>query len=512
MSSLSRRNFLGGVSLGTFGLLGAGPRRAAASPARCGASLRLSAGPRGAAAKETMLNVKPVGCYMIHAGVWTGPCRWNPNRPPEEEQVIFRDSFTEFAESLKKELGPEARLLDPVYQEYPEAGGFGEQQLAALIADHEEVDLYLIQGNTYPQWPGALIGERYLKPVAMLGGYVNWDLSARLRSKALEGYAPADMAELNELIAVLRARKAFQSTRIMIVSDTPFANRPAPSACMDLEGLNRRFGIEAELVGYQEFGEERERIENAIPEMNRINQEADRLLAAAESVRIERQWMIPSLVYLEAIRSLMQRHQCNAFTTECFEFCSRKLACEWKVVPCLAHSLLKDQGCPSGCEGDMNALLAMDLLMGVARRSAFMGNLWKRDQGSMTISHNVPGLKMLGFDQPDLPYSLQNFIAEGWGPKVQMDMARFDEKTVTIARISPTAERLLLIRGTILACEGQDQPGCSMQVAVKVDDPDGLVRKARNYGFHYALVYGDWTGRVSELAAMLGIEVDSHLS
>ena len=102
---------------------------------------------------------------------------------------------------MKRDLSPQATILEPLYLEYPEATGFAAEQLDQLKADRDQVDLYLITGNAYPQYPGCLIGEMFLRPVAMIGGYVNWEMSARLRSKGLEGYSPADMGELNELIS-----------------------------------------------------------------------------------------------------------------------------------------------------------------------------------------------------------------------------------------------------------------------------------------------------------------------
>ena len=158
----------------------------------------------------------------------------------------------------------------------------------------------------------------------------------------------------------------------------------------------------------------------------------------------------------------------------------------------------------------MNALLAMDLLMSVSKRSAFMGNLYLRDQNRICVHHNVPGLKMLGFDKPDLPYSLQNFITEGWGPKVQMDLSRLEEKTVTIARCNPLATRVLLIKGTVVGSEGFNEVGCSLRAVIDVPEAKSLVKKAHDYGFHYAMVYGDYTQKMFELAEMLNLEVDSH--
>jgi len=507
---INRRNFLSNIGIGTAGALGMGLIEPYPKTTLDNQILQLSKIEKNISPRDVKINVKPVACYMIHEGVWTGPCRWNPNPPPEEEKVRYRRSFERSVTRYKESLSKDVKMLEPVYTEYPEATGFGEKQLRELEGDNEEVDLYLSSGNVYPQYPGSLIGEKYKKPVAIISGYVNWDLSARLRSKGLEGFAPSNIEELNNIISILRARKIFQQTNLLLISDIPFKNRPAPSACTDFKGLNERFGFETTILDYKELSEERDRIMNNKNTMEEVENFTDKLITNAEEVRMEREWMIPSVIFYFAVKNLMNRYNCNAFTIECFEFCSNKLSYDWKVIPCLIHSLLKDEGYPSGCEGDINATLAMDMLMGIAKRSAFMGNLFVKDENTMYYGHNVPAMKMLGFDKPDLPYALQNFVTEGWGPKVQMDLSQLDEKTVTIARCNPLATKILLIKGEIIGCEGQNEVGCSLKTHVRIPDTNELVEKTRNYGFHYAMVYGDYSKNIKKLADMLKLEVETY--
>jgi len=510
MSPIKRRDFMGRVGAGAACTFGGYMMMSHPGNISKKKPLQLSEIGCLGSPGEVKVNIKPVANYMIHEGVWTGPCRWNPNPPPDQERVNFKNYYQEWVESSKKNLSKDARILEPVYIEYSEAIGYGENQLSRLKADAKEVDLYFTRGNVYPQYPASLIGERYKKPVAMIGGYVNWDMSARLNSKGLEGYSVADYSELNRLIAVLRARKIFQQTNLLIVSNAPYNNRPAPSACVNFKELNDRFGFKATIIGYREFSEERDRIINSQDIMSQVNSLSDKLIANARAVRMERKWVVSSVVFYFAAKRLMERYGCNAFTIECFELCSSRLSCEWKAVPCLTHTLLKDAGYPSACEGDINAFLAMDLLMGLSKRSAYMGNLYKKDENAMYIHHNVPGVKMMGFDQPDLPYSLQNFITEGWGAKVQIDLSKLEEKTVTIARSNPLASKLLLFKAEITGSDGYNEVGCSLRVEVHIPETDKLIRKARNYGFHYAMVCGDYTQQMLELADMLELEVETY--
>lgn len=45
---------------------------------------------------------------------------------------------------------------------------------------------------------------------------------------------------------------------------------------------------------------------------------------------------------------------------------------------------------------------------------------------------------------------------------------------------------------------------------VRVANPDSLVRKARDYGFHVAMVYGDYVRELQELSDMLKIRIEVH--
>ncbi|MBC8869021.1 MAG: hypothetical protein H8E44_06365 [Planctomycetes bacterium] len=508
MKTITRRNFLG--STGTAGVVALTQTPGQSAVPQCDRVLRLSTTTKPTNPRDVKITVKPVGNYMIHDGVWTGPCRWDPNPPPEQERVQFKKGFDSFVGTLKRNLSSDVEILDPAYIEYSESEGYGEKQFRQLEADAHSVDAYFAAGNIYPQYAGSLIGERYKKPILMLGGYVPWDMSARLRSKGLEGYALADLNEAKELLTVLRARKTFQQTHLLLISDTPYKNRPAPSACVNFAELHERFGLEVTIVGYKEMAAERQKVMNNPASMEEVNSLTDALIEGAEEVRMKREGILPSVVMYRVVKNLIEGHGCNAFTMECFELCSSKLSHDWQFVPCLIHSLLKDEGYTSGCEGDINATMAMDLLMAVAKRAAFMGNFMPIDDTTMHFGHNVPALKMLGFDQPNLPYALQNYVRKGWGPKVQMDMAAFPEKTMTIARCDPLLRKILLVKGQITGCQGQNEIGCSLRVHIPVPSTKELVEKARNYGFHFAGVYGDYVQPMIQLAQMLKMEVETY--
>jgi L-fucose isomerase-like protein len=311
---------------------------------------------------------------------------------------------------------------------------------------------------------------------------------------------------------LLQARKVFRQTRVLFPTD-----RGLPAVCSigsiwDLDGLKERLGIEVKTVSYEQLSGEMEQVLEDAAAKQAAQQMAQQLVSGADRSFIEQPYVERSLLFYRAVRNLMARHHCNAFTIECFEFCSSRLPDRWQITPCLIHSLQRDLGHASSCEADLGSLLAMRMLMSVAGRSCHQGNSDPRSAEAFRINHSVPALKMNGFEEPDLPYQLGRFVTKGWGTKVVVDFMSQDEKTVTVARVDPSATRLLVLRGELVGASGwgQDDIGCSVEALIRppADRLDEFLRKRLDYGNHLQWVYGDWTEDLRRLGEMLGLQVE----
>jgi L-fucose isomerase-like protein len=217
--------------------------------------------------------------------------------------------------------------------------------------------------------------------------------------------------------------------------------------------------------------------------------------------------------FYNTIIRLMKKYDCNAFTIECFEFCASRLPQKWEITPCLIHTMFKDLGIPSACEGDLGGLLSMHLLMALSRKSSHMGNMFYRDAGEMEINHSAPGIKMNGYQKDPLPYQLGRFVESGWGTKAVVDFMKNGEKTVTVARMNPTADGLLVLRGKLVGSKGsnEDLRGCSVSAFIVGKDSgtaDLFMRRQADYGNHLVWVYGDYTDQLARLGALMNIDVE----
>lgn len=119
---------------------------------------------------------------------------------------------------------------------------------------------------------------------------------------------------------------------------------------------------------------------------------------------------------------------------------------------------------------------------------------------------------MNGVGESDLPYQLGRFVSEGWGTKLVVDFMNNREKTVTVARVNPTTDKLLVLRGELAGASGwgQDLIGCSVEAVVK--PPAGrcreFLKRRLDFGNHLQWVYGDYTEPMRQLGEMLKLQVD----
>jgi hypothetical protein len=465
--------------------------------------------------------VKPVVTNLIHTEFWEGPCRWE-GRSPEKEKAGAEARFAALSKKIAgmKLNDPREVFLDAAHLIY--TVGRPDDFFVLPSGELEKLKPDMQQTDAYYFFPYAFalsalqVAKQVGKPFIFRGDSRGGDTAAYMNVHGYEAFTPANDEELIELISVLRARKVFRSTKVLFPTDlgSPGANNLGGT--MDPEDLEKRLGIAICKISFAELSAQMEAVVADKSQTQEAERFADQLLKNAKKSYIDRKYVVRSVQFYQAVRSLMNRHGCNAFTIECFEFCATRLPQRWTITPCLTHSLLRNQQCASSCEADMGSLLGMRMLMSVANRSCHQGN-WHEypdtvKAGTFHVNHSVPSMKMNGYDQPDLPYQLGRFVTQGWGTKVVVDFMNNREKTVTIARVDPTARKVLVIRGELVGAGGwgEDRIGCSVTAVIKPPEGrlDECLRKRAVYGNHQQWVYGDWTRQMQQLGETLGLAVD----
>ncbi len=367
----------------------------------------------------------------------------------------------------------------------------------ALEEDLQDTDAFWIVGAGRGR--AALIldlARRYRKPLIGGGGT---GLPPFLRSRGLEAYVSAD----NDLVSLLRARKAIRRTRVLIV-----ASRRIPSclsSVWNLEDAESRFGISFDAISDEAFFDEMNRVD-----WEKAEEIADNLIAGAEEVTLDREHVKRSAGLYLAGRSVMERYGCNALSVRCCEHPFLDLEMENETTPCLAATLLNDRGFPASCQGDISGVITIMMVMHISRSSVFLGNIGLPDsEGKLiSINHSEPGLKMNGFRSDELPYSLHRFGVMEWGTAIYVDMTKCDEGEMTVARCDPLARRLLLTKGRVVK-SFPVKDHCKQMVHIEVSDAPHFVNRAyADYGAHMVATCGDRTEGITKLAEMLGLEVE----
>jgi len=514
---MNRRSFLQ-TSIGTLVVGNAalqGCRTTSDAPSRPALSAASTAWSQTLASK-TRINLKPVMTNIIHTGVWEGPCRFNV-QPPNEEMAAAQKSFNEWAADIKTNgLGLDAEevsILEPVHITFSEDFVLKPHELNKLKKDSSETDVFFIapHGSSIASFD---IGKEFHKPIILRGlNCRTVDICAYSRSNGIEVFVPNNIEELHKLISLLCARKAFTQTRVLLPTDRGLPAVASLTGINEPEKLRERFGIEVIRISYRELADEMERVMGSAAETDTARQLARQLIEGANKTYLEDKYVVRSMEFYSTVRNLMQRHHCNAFTIECFEFCSSRLPDKWEITPCVIHTLLKDQDIASACEADLGALLSMRLLMSIAKKSSHLGNMFHRQPNILVINHSAPGIKMNGFSEPGLPYQLGRFVHSGWGTKAVVDFMNNAEKRVTVARMNPTATKVLLLKGMLVGSSGwgEDKLGCSVEAHVKpVDTGDSVVfvRKQKDYGNHLIWTYGDYVDDMVQLCDILGLQTE----
>ncbi len=462
--------------------------------------------------RDVRLCVKPVMTNIVHSGVWQGPCRWT-SVAPEVERTNAERRFADWRKQLKTQgadWAQNVRLLEPAHVTFSENWKLTPDQIAKLAPDSGQTDAYYIlsAGNSRASYE---IGNMFGKPVVLNGlGCRNIDIASFILAKGNEAYVAGEDMDLAKVFSLLRARKAFRQTTVLYPTNgvPPFSvGNP-----WDFEGLQKRLGVTVKKIVYRELSDEMERLLGDRAESQRAEHAAEELRRNADRSFLDQNFVTRSMIFDRCIRNLMARHECNAFTIDCFEFCPSMLPQKWLVVPCLQHALFGNEGIASSCEGDFGILLALRLLMSVSNKSCHQGNSDPRPGGAFRINHSAPSMKMNGLDQPGLPYQLGRFVEQGWGTKAVIDFIKNEEKTVTVARVDPSATRLLVLKGTLVGSSGWDKDllGCSVEAVIKPPPgrTDEFLRRRMIYGNHLQWVYGDYSKELKALGEMLGLSVE----
>ena len=476
---------------------------------------------------DVKVNICPVFSNMVHTDAWEGPCRVGTDEElqPSYEMRTGREMYKLWGARMKENIKGHCNVMDPVYIEFDESFVVKDSEFDKLRAILPEVDLFVISYRI----PGI---EDLGKPIAMINrSPTPIDLVGLYRDEGLEAYMAHDFPEFNELVHMLWVKKAVANTKILILSSSNEFPVSVNTSNSNAYGLTRKYGIRNTRMPFRDVFD----VMDTITDTEEIRTIAEKLAGGATVSHIKMEYLMQDVKYYLAVRKMMERFACNAFTTPCKELCASQFPYKNKCTPCLTHSLLKDQGIPSACEEELNVWMAIMVLMYLSEQSVHMGNpmlifkgesLTKNigmsrvvygpdsfDEEVLEIRHAVPGIQMQGLKKAPMPYELGSFTHAGWGTKVQVNMGENTAtRRVTIGRFDRHGKKMIVAAGEIVGCAFKDDE-CSPAVYIKLDgDPREFRHELADgcFGHHLAMVYGDHTRAVKKLGKVMGFDVIVH--
>ena len=464
----------------------------------------------------TPLSVKFVQSGVIHEEAFEGSCRWG--KLDSLTMTAETENMKKGLESLKKEVAgfnfsPGIQMLDPVgIYLWVEKGNpeimLKDQELFKLNEDDPKTDVYVVTGGI-PSFTCVRIAETYKKPVIFMSSW-GWglDVPGGMRAMGYESFYVQDMTQLNDLLVVFKARKAFQNTRFLNVTNFEAVPKGAISSVNDLDFINEKYGLDYHTVNYTEFFTDMDNLLKDKTVRQKAEKLADDLIAGAAASNMKKDDVINSFNFYLTVLNFFNKYNCNAFGIECFELCSSMNPWNRRFTPCMTHSLLKNEGFLSACEKDLSALLAMGVLMYVSHKPAYMGNPdFDLQQNVITLHHSDSPTRMAGFDKPADYYEIKSFAEDGFGATLRYDYEAHKGQIVTLARFDPSARKILVIPGEISGGAGMNGFGCSQRVSITVNDVRETIRKMQDFGHHLSLVYGNCVEQIRDLGVIMGFEV-----
>ena len=444
--------------------------------------------------------VRPIVGCLTHSHFWEGPCRagYAKDMTPEAEDKAATAAFLTAQEELKKAT-PEIEMLPAIDARYDETFVVSNDIYAQIEEDIDKVDFFLCMNWRIPKL------ERYRKTVVIMqNGNEGIDFAAYCRSIGVEAYVCMDIQDLNETAHALWVRKVVANTRALVLTHGSMPTFGLQSVIRDPELIRQRYGMEIVKMPFRDIFKYMDEVtdEEALPI-------AERIFTGAMETKVRKEWFVNDIKYYLAAKKMMDAYDCNAFSTACHELCTSEIPQNRKFTPCVCHSLLKDEGYPSGCEEDLNALLAMTIMQAAAMRPAFMGNPNMETDDLLRIHHAVPALCMNGYGSRPLKYKLWAFTGQGFGGKLQVDFVENESKYITLGRFNPMADTISIKRGEVLKSEF-DEIYCSPYYYIKMDDARGFMHQLAGFGHHQVLIFGDYTKMIHQISEVMGFKVMEH--
>lgn len=269
------------------------------------------------------------------------------------------------------------------------------------------------------------------------------------KGEILHGSVSYISERINVLAKVSEARKSLNGKNLGIIGE------PSDwliSSNADKKAVKEKLGINLLDINIQELVEETGKVETYPHEVQTIRKELEE--NASEAVR---KYAEGALKIYVALKNIVTRYNLSGLTLRCFD-----LLDSVGNTGCLALAMLNSEGIPSGCEGDVPALLTMTIGQALTGRCGFQANPSRIDPqtGELLLAHCTIPFNMV------LNRSFNTHFESGIGVAVHGEMPVGD---ATIFKVSGDLGRSFCAEADLLSNQYENNL-CRTQINLRLKE------------------------------------------
>jgi hypothetical protein len=216
------------------------------------------------------------------------------------------------------------------------------------------------------------------------------------------------------------------------------------------------------------------------------------------SVNTRREFIVKTFILYHAMKDLMEKYGAEGVTINgCMDISTLV-----ETTPCLAFTLINDEGLMAFCESDFNVIPCGILLRHISGKPVFLNNPTFPNDGITTCAHCHSPRRMNGQDLE--PTHIYTHIESDYGAAPKVEFKKGQKITSIIPNFGQ--DKWLGFSGTIT--DHPFYPICRSQFECTID---GNWKKLleKMHGFHWMTCYGNYLGEMSYAAKKSGIQFDN---
>lgn len=269
------------------------------------------------------------------------------------------------------------------------------------------------------------------------------------KGEILHGSVSYISERINVLAKVSEAKKSLNGKNLGIIGE------PSDwliSSDADKKAVKEKLGINLLDINIQELVEETGKVDTYPHEVRAIRKELEE--NASEAVR---KYAEGALKIYVALKNIVTRYNLSGLTLRCFD-----LLDSVGNTGCLALAMLNSEGIPSGCEGDVPALLTMTIGQALTGRCGFQANPSRINPqtGELLLAHCTIPFNMV------LSRSFNTHFESGIGVAVHGEMPVGD---ATIFKVSGDLGRSFCAEADLLSNQYENNL-CRTQINLRLKE------------------------------------------